>query len=175
MEEGPGLRGYKYAVTLTLFIAFTISITACAKKEPPPSPPQQQPMMQGHTDIQMPSSEEMKVIVPDNIRERWKGVILTVVDRQTMDMRDYNVPAGGRVMISNSNIEIQTKEFLPDLKIDGNIYTTASTELLNPAIHVIIKEDGKELFKGWLFQKFPSVHPFKHQKFSITLKEPVGG
>ena len=100
-------------------------------------------------------------------------VILTVIDKQTTNAKDYNIPIGGKVAISGSNIEVQTGDFLPDLKIEGNIYSSDSTQLLNPAIHVEIKEGGKEVFKGWLFQKFPSVHPFKHERFSITLKEPV--
>ena len=88
-------------------------------------------------------------------------------------LRTTIFPIGGKVAISGNNIEVQTGDFLPDLKIEGNIYSSDSTQLLNPAIQVEIKEGGKELFKGWLFQKFPSVHPFKHERFSITLKEPV--
>ncbi len=130
-------------------------------------------MMPGHPDIQMPAPEEMKIIVPDDVRAKWKGVILTVMDRETMDAMDYTVAVGGKLAIPGSKIEVQAGEFLPDLKIDGNVYTTSSPDLLNPAIRVLITEDGKEIFKGWLFQKFPSVHPFKHQKFGITLKEPV--
>ncbi|MEK6537880.1 MAG: DUF2155 domain-containing protein [Nitrospirota bacterium] len=160
---------------LTILTILTILILpSCTKKEQPqPPPPEQQSMMPAHGDIEMPASEDMKVIIPDAIKGKWKGVILTVIDKQTANAKDYNIPIGGKVAISGSNIEVQTGDFLPDLKIEGNIYSSDSTQLLNPAIQVEIKEGGKELFKGWLFQKFPSVHPFKHERFSITLKEPV--
>lgn len=164
---------YKRSIILTLFIVSITGLTSCTKKESPMPPPEQKSMMSGHGDIQMPAAEEMKVIIPDDIKTKWKGVRLTVMDRETTDPKDYTIAVGGRFVIPNSKIDIQTGEFLPDLKIDGNIYTTASSELLNPAIHVLITEDGKEIFKGWLFQKFPSVHPFKHQRFGITLKEAV--
>jgi len=159
---------------LTILTLFILVLPSCTKKEQPqPPPPEQQSMMPAHGDIEMPASEDMKVIIPDAIKGKWKGVILTVIDKQTANTKDYNIPIGGKVAISGSNIEVQTGDFLPDLKIEGNIYSSDSTQLLNPAIHVEIKEGGKELFKGWLFQKFPSVHPFKHERFSITLKEPV--
>ena len=159
---------------LTILTIFILILPSCTKKEQPqPPPPEQQSMMPAHGDIEMPASEDMKVIIPDAIKGKWKGVILTVIDKQTANTKDYNIPIGGKVAISGSNIEVQTGDFLPDLKIEGNIYSSDSTQLLNPAIHVEIKEGGKEVFKGWLFQKFPSVHPFKHERFSITLKEPV--
>ncbi len=159
---------------LTILTIFILILPSCTKKEQPqPPPPEQQSMMPAHGDIEMPASEDMKVIIPDAIKGKWKGVILTVIDKQTANGKDYNIPIGGKVAISGSNIEVQTGDFLPDLKIEGNIYSSDSTQLLNPAIHVEIKEGGKEVFKGWLFQKFPSVHPFKHERFSIILKEPV--
>lgn len=159
---------------LTILTILILILPSCTKKEQPqPPPPEQQSMMPAHGDIDMPASDDMKVIIPDAIKGKWKGVILTVIDKQSMNGKDYNIPIGGKVSISGSNIEVQTGDFLPDLKIEGNIYSSDSTQLLNPAIHVEIKDGGKEVFKGWLFQKFPSVHPFKHERFSITLKEPV--
>ena len=156
-------------VSMTTFIS-------CTKKEPPTPPKEETSTMQGmtgHADIQMPASEEMKVIVPDDVKTKWKGVILTVVDNETTITKDYTLQLGGKLAVPGSQIEVQAEEFLPDLKIDGNIYTTATSELLNPAIHVMVTEAGKEIFKGWLFQKFPSVHPLKHQRFGIILKEPL--
>ena len=167
----------KSIIILALASFFTtclIGLNACTKKEQPQTPvPGQQTMIPAHGDIQMPSSEQMKIVIPDEIKGKWKGVILTVMDKQTMNGRDYNVTIGAKFTISDSNIEVQTGAFLPDLKIEDNVYSTESAELLNPAIQIEVKEGNKEIFKGWLFQKFPSVHPFKHERFSITLKEPV--
>ncbi|MBI4715722.1 MAG: DUF2155 domain-containing protein, partial [Nitrospirae bacterium] len=70
-------------------------------------------------------------------------------------------------------IVVQVTDFLPDFKIEGSLYTSGSTNPLNPAVNVLVTEGGKEIFKGWLFQKFPSIHAFKHQRFGITLKEGV--
>ncbi|MBI5038249.1 MAG: DUF2155 domain-containing protein [Nitrospirae bacterium] len=169
----------KRYIFLMIVVVSMTGFISCTKKEPPtpPPPPKEETSMMrgmtGHADIQMPASEEMKVIVPDDVKTKWKGVILTVVDNETTTTKDYTLQLGGKLAVPGSQIEGQAEEFLPDLKIDGNIYTTATSELLNPAIHVMVTEAGKEIFKGWLFQKFPSVHPLKHQRVGITLKEPL--
>ena len=164
----------KKLILFTLCIIYLIGLNSCTKKEQAqPSPHEQQAMMPAHRDIQMPSLEQMKIVIPNEIKGKWKGVILTVMDKQTMNGRDYNVPIGDKFSISGSNIEVQTGAFLPDLQITDNVYSTASGELNNPAIQVEVKEGGKEILKGWLFKKYPTVHPFKHERFSITLKEPV--
>lgn len=180
----------RYSIILSLVLIYVVGLTSCSKKEeivpPPPSTqqmqdqmpqqmPQQNPMMEGHADIQMPKSGEMKVIVPDNIKTRWKGVRLTITDKEANAAKDYTVGLNSRFSIPDSKIEVQTGDFLPDLKIEGNIYATETSDLLNPAVYVFVTENGKEVFKGWLFQKFPNVHPFKHQRFGITLKEAVAG
>lgn len=169
---------YKQFIILFLLVTSITSLLSCSKKEsPPPEPPKEQsatmPDRPDHVDIQMPPAEHMKVIIPSDVKSKWKGVILTVTDKNDLGIKDYTVPISGSLTIPGSKIEIKVGDFLPDLKIDGNIYTTTSSDLLNPAIHVVVKEGEKEIFSGWLFQKFPNIHPFKHQRFGITLKEPV--
>ncbi len=180
----------RFSFIISVALVSVIGITSCAKKEepapPPPSSqmmpgqmgqqnPQQNPMMQdqGHVDIQMPKADEMKIIVADNIKTKWKGVRLTVTDKESNAIKEYTIALHSKFSIPNSKIEVQTGDFLPDLKIDGNVYATATNDLLNPAVQVYVTDNGKEVFKGWLFQKFPNIHPFKHQKFGITLKEPL--
>jgi len=168
------MKSIKKVTLVTFSIIYMIGLNACAKKEQPqPRPHEQQSMAPEHVDIQMPASEHMKIVIPNEIKGKWKGVILTVMDKQTMNGRDYNILIGDKFSISGSNIEVQTGAFLPDLQITDKVYSTASGELNNPAIQVEVKEGGKEIFKGWLFQKYPTVHPFKHERFSITFKEPV--
>jgi hypothetical protein len=138
-----------------------------------PGPGQGIAPMPPHENITMPPSESMKTVVPEAVRGKWKGVTLTVVDRETSNVKDYTATLGGKLTIPNTNIVIQVVDFLPDFKIEGTVFTSASAEPLNPAARVQITEGGQEIFKGWLFQKFPSMHPFEHQRLSITLKSGV--
>ncbi len=164
----------KKSTFFALSIIYMLSLSACTKQEQPqPSSPGQRSIIPGHSNVQMPSAGQMKIVISDEIKGKWKGVVLTVMDKQTMSGTDYNVTIGSKFTISGSNIEVQTGTFLPDFQIADNVYSTASAELNNPAIQVEVTEGGKEIFKGWLFQKYPTVHPFKHERFFLSLKEPV--
>ncbi|MBI5197662.1 MAG: DUF2155 domain-containing protein [Nitrospirae bacterium] len=115
----------------------------------------------------------MRTVIPESVKGKWKGVTLTVVDRQNSSVEDYTAPLGEKLSVPHSDLVIQVTEFLPDFKIDGNAFTSATNQPQNPAVQVFITEKGQEVFKGWLFQKFPTMHPFQHQRYSITLKEGV--
>ena len=173
---------FRSVFALLTVVLFSGGLFACSKKEAsePPTPPVTRMMpgqgiapMPPHENITMPPSESMKTVVPEAVRGKWKAVTLTVVDRETSNVKDYTATLGGKLTIPNTNIVIQVVDFLPDFKIEGTVFTSASAEPLNPAARVQITEGGQEIFKGWLFQKFPSMHPFEHQRISITLKSGV--
>ena len=42
-------------------------------------------------------------------------------------------------------------------------------EALNPAVQLIVEENGKIIYKGWAFKNFPLMYAFEHQLFSIKL------
>jgi hypothetical protein len=122
-------------------------------------------------------SGEPKTIIPEDIRKKWKGVRLVVEDLRRKTMDEYSLNIGEELKIPESRMTIKVVEFLPDLKIDerkeGTVFTSETNELKNPAVHVVIKDDGNIVFKGWLFSLFPDIHPFRHERFGIILKEPI--
>ncbi len=169
-----GVTSVSYMALVTISAVTMLSSSACTKKEKASMPPPaHQTMMPAHEDIQMPSAERMKIVIPPEIKDKWRGVVITVLDKKSMNSRDYNIRIGDKFSVPGSKIDVQTIAFLPDFQIIDNVYSTASAELNNPAIQIEVSEEGKEIFKGWLFQRYPSVHPFKHEIFSLTFKEPV--
>jgi hypothetical protein len=64
-------------------------------------------------------------------------------------------------------------DFLPALQVGGAEVTSSSNDPVNPAVFVTVLDGGKEIFKGWLFSKFPEMQPFEHPKYRITLVEGV--
>ena len=92
-------------------------------------------------------------------------------DKISHEITEHTVNLGEEWSVPDSNLKVKVDTFLPDLIIQGKVFTSVSNELKNPAIHVIINENGKELFKGWLFSLFPTMHSFQHDRFSITLKD----
>jgi len=161
-----------------LLLIVIVALSACSKEKSstPPAPEKSALKVKPsvHGDIQISAPDKVKVVVPPDVKKKWKWVRLSVEDKKKNTTSELTVAIGGKTAIPGTNIEIEAKEFLPDLRIEGNLYTTASSELLNPAVHVIIREDGRGIFNGWLFQKFPGVHPFRHPRYRIIFKEPVG-
>jgi hypothetical protein len=51
--------------------------------------------------------------------------------------------------------------------------TSSSTGEENPAARIAVAEKGNEIFAGWIFTRFPDVHPFQHPRFSLTLEGGV--
>ena len=43
----------------------------------------------------------------------------------------------------------------------------------NPAARIAVLESGREIFAGWIFKRFPDVHPFQHPRFSLKLEGGV--
>ncbi|MFW6140735.1 MAG: cytochrome c biogenesis protein ResB [Acidobacteriota bacterium] len=77
------------------------------------------------------------------------------------------IKVGEKTFIKDKNIEINALYFVPDFVItDENKVTTRSLEPNNPAIFVKAKENGEDVFSGWLFLKYPEFKSRNSQKDS---------
>jgi hypothetical protein len=163
----------KYLKLLAL-IAIGVFLAACPKgeEEAPITPQQQQPSQQGAPSIMMPAGEP-QVVVPDSVKGKWSAVVITIEDKVANTSEDVKIPINSDYTIKDSNVKIKVGDFLPDFKMDGITITSSSNELKNPAVRVIVYEGDEEIFKGWLYSKFPAIHPFQHEKYSLLLKEGV--
>jgi hypothetical protein len=121
------------------------------------------------------STKKGTTVVPEAVKGHWKAATFIVVDRESSTAQEVTVPLGERWTFPDKTLWVQVIEFLPDLRIDNKIYTSASNEPNNPAAHVVIHNGEEEVFDGWLFSQFPQVHSFSHPRFGITLKEGVPG
>jgi len=158
-------------------IGLVLVSVGCKKNEPSYGPPamppaQSGPMSTAPADI--PKIEGGGVtIVPDAVKGKWKAVVLVVEDKTQKKNTEYTVQIGKALEIPNSKLTMEVLDFLPDLKIENSTFTSVTNDPNNPAVHVVVKEEGKEIFKGWLFSLFPTIHPFQHAQFGVTLKEGV--
>jgi len=173
------------AITVTLFAFF-----ACKKKEkqPVPQAPAQGPIMSPHAEAPaqgMPphgapqqQKMEFKIVVPAEVKDAWSAVKLVVNDKKTNKQQDFTVEIGKELTVPDSNLKIKVAHFLPDFKMTEQTITSASNNTNNPSAGVTIYDNGKQIFPssgelGWLYSKFPAIHPFQHERFEVTLKEGV--
>jgi hypothetical protein len=189
---------------MMVVVMILFSVAGCKKKEEPQQPATQQqggipqgpvvetPMTQPSAPQgQMPPGHgmpgvaipkvEFQVIVPQEVKDRWSTVKFIVADKVQNKQQEISAPIGGEVKIPDSNIVVKVGPFLPDFRMDANTITSSSNEPNNPAVGVVVYEDGKQIFPepgkklGWFWarKELQMMHLFQHQRFALTLKEGV--
>jgi uncharacterized protein DUF2155 len=124
-------------------------------------------MPPGHPQV---GSTGRTVRVPDTVKGKWQAVKLQVEQKTGgTGPQVLTVKLGSQVDIPGSKLRVNVGDFLPALQVSGNEVTSAGNDPSNPAVLVTVSEDGKEIFKGWLFGKFPDMQPFVHPVYKITL------
>jgi hypothetical protein len=147
--------------------ALIFSAGACKKKE------EQKPLTQPQAQPGIVMTGPSKVVIPDAVKGKWDAVKIAIEDKKANKTEDVTIKLNGEYAIKGSNLKIKVGDFLPDFKMDGGTISSASDKPNNPAVQVMIYEGDKEIFKGWLYSKFPAIHPFQHEKYGLTLKEAL--
>lgn len=139
-------------------------VSGCKKK-------QQQMQPQGQMgQPAMPQKVETVLVVPEGVKGKWKAVKINVTDKTTNKSQIITIEIGKEVQIPNSDLKIFVETFLPAFKMEGGTITSTSVDqTTNPAVKLKVTEKGEEVFKGWLFELYPQVHPFNHPKYALTL------
>jgi len=168
----------KKLIVVVLAIVLALSFVACKKE--PEAPIQQSgaqglpdghPAPEGSGQIMVP--QERQIVVPDNVKGKWKAIALSIEDKASGKVTVQKVSMGGEYKIPGSDIRITVSEFLPDFIMEGPVITSRSAEPNNPAARITVMEGGEELFASWIYSNHPAIHPFQHEKYGITLKEGV--
>jgi hypothetical protein len=192
----------KQILAVTCGLCMVLTMAACKKKQEQPVPPtgapgQEQQMPSGQPTMPgqgmvpqgMPQQGaqpnvivpkgEFSVTVPDAVKGKWKAVVLSVENKDTKKAADYTINLHSDFKIPNTDLKITVGDFLPDFRMEGLTITSASNMPNNPAVGIRIFEGGKQIFPapgkqwGWLYTKFPTMHPFEHPKYAIVLKNAV--
>ncbi|MDW7711217.1 MAG: DUF2155 domain-containing protein [Deferrisomatales bacterium] len=160
-------------------LAAALALGACSKKEEPapaaaPAAPTAMPPSHPPMDAQpgaMGLAGPREVVVPEEVKNAWKAVVLSVADLETNTTKELTIDIGEAV--TEGSLEITVESFLPAFSMTGGVITSASNETVNPAARLVVKEDGAELFAGWLFSLYPDAHPFEHDRYELVLKDFV--
>ena len=157
------MKGIKYIAVFAVAFPLVLGI-GCKKKE--------EEAVQAPPAKEMPvtvKKEEIVVKVPDAVKGKWKDITIEVTNKQTNQKSTITVPIGGEAAISDTKMKVKLEAFLPEFVMEEANITSASNEPKNPAAYIVVTEDGKEVFKGWLFSLYPTAHPFEHPDYSLTL------
>jgi hypothetical protein len=168
---------------IAIGLVLSVIFVGCKKKEEQPVP--KTPMQQAPMSVPMQPSMaphgtvgpkvEKKILVPDSVKAKWNKVKFAIQDKASKKSSEYTVNVGSEFKVPNTNLRIVVGEFLPDFRMDEATITSASDMPNNPAVRVEVFENGKTIFKGWLYSKFPTIHSFEHERYGLTLKEGIKG
>lgn len=110
--------------------------------------------------------------VPPEVAQAFSGVQLAWRDKSNGQEGVLDVPLGDAAKLPGSNIEVHADVYLPAFTMTAQTITSTGTQEENPAARVTVAEKGSQLFAGWLFLRFPDIHPFQHPRYALRL---VGG
>lgn len=158
----------KKSILLLAALTLALGFASCKKKEEQQPPQQMAP--QQTPSIVMPKGGP-QVVVPPDVKDAWKAVVLVIADKATGKTSETTVPIGSGYTIPGSAMKVEVVNFIPDFKMNGTEITSVSNEPNNPAAQVVVTDGGKQIFKGWLYAKYPAIHPFENDKYGVTLKE----
>ncbi len=173
------------ALTCALIALAWITVSACSQETTPPAsqtvaakpelpkelPPPQAGLVPREPSEHPPTAGKSKatVSVPESVRGKWASVVLQIENKKSATRADQVVALHSEYTIPGSTLRIQIGDFLPHFTMDAGVITSLSNETRNPAVHVTIFDGPEEIYRGWLFQRFPSVHPFQDERFGIQL------
>ena len=165
----------RIALLAAMLLVFTVAGSACKKKEQPPVPPPPAPGqgMPGAPHGPMGGATEKKVVVPDAVKAGWKSARIEVEFKEKKAKKQFTVALNSDFKIPDSDVTLKVGEFLPHFAMTADQITSNSNNLENPAVRVEVLQGGKEIFKGWLFSKFPAIHPMQHDKYGLALIEGI--
>ena len=165
----------KKLVVALLVGSLIFTVAGCKKKEEKPQLPPGHPSTEGgmpQTGMPDMPKVDRKVVVPAEVKAKWKAVKLNIEDKAAKSTKEYTVAVGSELAVPNSKMKIKVLAFLPDFRMGEKDITSASDKPNNPAVQVSVTEPGKEEWKGWLYSMHPGIHPYAHERVAITL---VGG
>ena len=108
--------------------------------------------------------------VPPEVQAAYSGVRLRWKDKQSGKEGVVEVPLGGGVPLPDPTLVVRGDVYLPSFSMGGGAITSDGVEEQNPAARITVFEKGIPIFGGWIFTRFPDVHPFSHTRYELRLE-----
>jgi hypothetical protein len=114
-----------------------------------------------------------QLVVPPEVAQAWSGIRLGWKDKKSGKEGTLAVPLGEASPLPDPSLVVRADAFLPAFTMGGGAITSDGVEDKNPAARITVFEKGKEIFAGWIFRRFPEVHPFTDPRFQLRLEGGV--
>ncbi len=171
------MKKFTLLVAVLMMVAF--AGTGCKKKQPPPPPmpPRAHPASPACPALRTASLERprsrRRSSSPTPSRGHGKPSRSKWNSRTKKSKKTFTVPLNSEFKVPDTDLTLKVGNFLPHFTMAADQITSSSNNLENPAAQLEVFQGGKEIFHGWLFSKYPAVHPLTHEKYGVALLEGV--
>ena len=127
-----------------------------------------------HPDVKEGVNINRGIVIPKAVEGQWKAIKIMVrnkLDESRNSMK--TVSLGGSFELEGSTIKVVVGPFMPNFVMTQTNYTSKGNELTNPAVRLVVEENGKTLYKGWAFAKYPTMYAFEHDEFAFQLMDYI--
>ena len=132
------------------------------------------PVTENHPNVQEKVKIERGVVVPDGVKGKWKAVKLLVKNKKDEERNEMStITLGSSFELEDSGIRVTVGPWLPNFVMSQKAYTSSGNELTNPAVQLVVEQNGKTLYTGWAFAKYPTMYAFEHDVFALQLMDYI--
>ena len=68
-------------------------------------------------------------------------------------------------------MRVKVESFMPAFSVNSERATSASNQLTNPAVQIVVKDGEKEIHRDWVFSLYPERHQFTDPRYKFLLLE----
>jgi hypothetical protein len=127
-----------------------------------------------HPSVQEAPKIQRAVVVPEEADGKWKAVKLLIKNKKDEARNEMKtVTLGSSFELEDSGIKVTVGPFLPNFVMSQKAYTSSGNELTNPAVQLVVEQNGKTLYTGWAFAKYPTMYAFEHEDFALQLMDYI--
>ena len=127
-----------------------------------------------HPSVQEAVKVERAVVVPEEADGKWKEVKLLIKNKKDEARNEMKtITLGSNFELEDSGIKVTVGPFLPNFVMSQKAYTSSGNELTNPAVQLVVEQNGKKLYTGWAFAKYPTMYAFEHEDFALQLMDYI--
>ena len=127
-----------------------------------------------HPSTQGTSKPQRVVVIPDEAEGKWKAVKLLIKNKEDSSHNEIKtINLGSSFELRDSGIKVTVGPFLPNFVMSQKAYTSSGNELTNPAVQLKVEQNGKTIYTGWAFAKYPKMYAFEHKDFALQLLDYI--
>jgi hypothetical protein len=114
-----------------------------------------------------------EVTLDPEIAGDWKAIRVRVVELESLEESFHEIVIGEEGPLGDTGLTLRAITFVPDFVMGEAGITSRSADPQNPAARVVIVEDGKDDYEGWLFGAMPEIHAYPHESYGVVLVEGI--